>query len=513
MGKLSVLGSALLFTGASLLEYAIGLLTSIVIARSLGPEHFGLYSFSVWLAGTLFFFGNHGTSITAIRFVAEANGAQEHEKARAEGAWLGQIQQWSSAATILVFGVFAWLFRPDYWGVELAGFVVLISVAVIAKGRYSYLHSLALGQHKFWISAVAPVAAALTYLITSVLLVRQSHDTIVVYGAYVLSTIVGYLVVSILLRRSRISPLRGPLPADLKLQIRNHLLLSAMLAFLGHGSNRVIETFVLSTVGSRSEIAFFAIAGTLTKGAVDILTSGLQATLMPVMAHARGRDGLAGTHAIVNSALRYYWFVGLIIAGAGVVGTRSLIHIVYGDPYLPAVLPVQLTMLGAGLALVLSVTTAFQSTTDKQANNVKATAMTIGFNLLLALTLVPWFGLLGAAVTFATVRVFLATVSFVLFARSSSLRVEYAPCLRLLLAALVSFAVSFGVYYELPIHWGGFVAAPLMVFLMVAMSILFRSWKRTDFDIMMAVARRLLPRHQRVHAAFERLRGRFSADF
>jgi O-antigen/teichoic acid export membrane protein len=81
--RLAVLGGTLIATGGNLAEYAVGLLVSIVIARTLGPADFGVFSYAVWLCGVMYFFANHGVPLTTIRFTADARGRGDLVTARA----------------------------------------------------------------------------------------------------------------------------------------------------------------------------------------------------------------------------------------------------------------------------------------------------------------------------------------------------------------------------------------------------------------------------------------------
>ena len=52
-------------------EYALGMLTSIVIARHLAPDGYGTYSLVIWLVGMGVATTNSGTASAAIKFIAE----------------------------------------------------------------------------------------------------------------------------------------------------------------------------------------------------------------------------------------------------------------------------------------------------------------------------------------------------------------------------------------------------------------------------------------------------------
>ena len=82
----------MMVTGSTYVSYALGMLTSIVIARSLGPDDFGRYSYVVWLAGLLVVLANNGTTNTAIRFVSESLGRGSEAGAAGIHGWLRRRQ-------------------------------------------------------------------------------------------------------------------------------------------------------------------------------------------------------------------------------------------------------------------------------------------------------------------------------------------------------------------------------------------------------------------------------------
>ena len=61
-------------------EYVLGMLTSIIIARHLGPDGFGTYSLVIWLVAVGVATTNSGTASAAIKFVAELRGAVHLEQ-------------------------------------------------------------------------------------------------------------------------------------------------------------------------------------------------------------------------------------------------------------------------------------------------------------------------------------------------------------------------------------------------------------------------------------------------
>ena len=60
-------------------EYLLGMVTSVVIARHLGPDGFGVYGLLIWLVAMGVATANSGTASSAIKFVAELRGVGQEQ--------------------------------------------------------------------------------------------------------------------------------------------------------------------------------------------------------------------------------------------------------------------------------------------------------------------------------------------------------------------------------------------------------------------------------------------------
>jgi O-antigen/teichoic acid export membrane protein len=74
-GGKSMLMASVMMAGAAYLSYASGLLSSILVARTLGPHDYGVYAYIIWLAGVSVSIVNHGLPVSAIKFISEVTGS------------------------------------------------------------------------------------------------------------------------------------------------------------------------------------------------------------------------------------------------------------------------------------------------------------------------------------------------------------------------------------------------------------------------------------------------------
>src|SRR6201991_4873966 len=101
--RIAVLRSVGIVTVSTYIEYALGLLMSVWIARSLGPADFGRYAFTVWLCGWLIVFSKHALTTSSTKFIAEADGAGDPRLASSLAARFSRIQTFSSVVVIALF--------------------------------------------------------------------------------------------------------------------------------------------------------------------------------------------------------------------------------------------------------------------------------------------------------------------------------------------------------------------------------------------------------------------------
>ena len=67
-GRIAALQAAFFVTASTYIAYAISIVVSAVVARSLGPADYGQYAYLVFIVGLLVMLANHGLTTSAIRF-------------------------------------------------------------------------------------------------------------------------------------------------------------------------------------------------------------------------------------------------------------------------------------------------------------------------------------------------------------------------------------------------------------------------------------------------------------
>lgn len=482
------LKAAALIATSTYVTTALGLVVSVIIARSLGPQDYGQYAYMLWLSGLLVVFGNHGLGISGIRFVSESLGKDDPTEARNVHGWL-QRQQWISLLAVLgVFSVSVLVVRPAGWQESIGLLVGVCIVSVIAKVIFLFDISIAKGYSRFSVEAITNMVMSLLYA-GGVAVLGWQHASLTTFVIFFAIISAGHIVVvRRLLRKEGIAPGQGDCSPEVLGRLKPHLGWTVVLVLVAVLSNKTLETFLLSTLIGPAEVGFFAIATALTKGGIDLLSSTLTTMLMPMMAHAYGKGGMNKVNDILSDAVRYFLFVGLILAGLGVLWAALGISIMYGPRYEPVVNVLRVMMLVGGLTLMESAFGALLSTTDHQKLRAGVSFVSLLISAVTSVALVPHFGLPGAVLSHAITRILVITIMGGGLIRMLHVTLPWREIGRLLAAAGCASLLVLPVLWLSTSPAAQFLAGGIYLVSFIGASVLLRAWQAKDAQMLLSLA-------------------------
>lgn len=508
--RLRALRNVMMSSATSVVESMIGLAIGVVIARTLGPTEYGHYAFVIFLCGWLVSACNHALTTSSIKFIAEARGSGEERLASAISARLQRLQVASCLVVLTAFAGFVTWNPPDEWAGSATLMLLLSVVAVWARAGFWMLGAIGQGYERFDAINVGVVVAALVQSVIALALASAGAGMVAFVASFASSGIVMNLTVRAMLRRYDIRPRTGEIPRVVLERMNRHLMLTGVLVVLSLGSNRAVETLVLKAYATPEALGFLAIAASLTKGAVDLLSNGMSTILLPAMSRAYGQADGRQLSRVVEESIRYYWFLGLLTAGVGAVAAEGAVRVLYGAEFVDAGRATAALLVVAGLSSWQAAINALQVSTDQQGVRVRITVATLTVNILLAWLLVPEWGLAGALASIAATRAFSVWLSWMLARRSVHFSMPGAAMGRLALAAGVAAALAFALDAGSDSAWM-FVPCGMAFFVAFAFaSLILRTWTPEDFEMGTQVLRRIGLGRPRLLDALARLRTRFA---
>lgn len=378
-------------------EYFLGLVVSIIIARSLAPEDYGLYASVIWAAGMLLMAMNAGLTITVTKFIAEFKQSQNKALA-AIHYYLNRLKRRRQLIVLLLALLALLLFSAQ---VKITWWLVaLIILCTTLKADYYVTVSIFKGLQRFDVLAKTGVIIN-PFNLAGVALVYFIAPSIEHYLlAFCVTSAMYYLL---LLRFKKVLPEKLEVAEHIAQHQKriNHQVYSAtVLVFLGALIFRQTQVFILEQQHLLAEAGFFNIAFILATAAITLVPGVYQEVLLPKITQA---INTSNAQQQVDQASRYLIILAMLVAAPVILYADVIIGVLYGQNYQAAVLPLQCMVVFKTAMIFAQGTHLTLVSKDRQKSIAQ---MHIGLAILmiaLSFWLVPVYGLNGALAVYGIV--------------------------------------------------------------------------------------------------------------
>lgn len=412
-------------------EYVLGMFTSIVIARHLGPDGFGAYSVVIWMVALGVAITNSGTASAAIKFVAELRGGDREELVPPLVAYLRRAQRGFLLAVLLLGGaVLAFAAGRVAPGIDRWLLLGLLVVAVSLRASYMFNIGIAKGFEDFRATAIVALVATPLNLALVVAAVWLDAPVEWLIGVFSASSVVFFLVSRRRLPASQIDVL----PPGLLVRVRRQMLFSALTATVAFIAASEAEVLFLNLHGHVQDAGAFRVAYQLAIGAAALVPGVFGALMLPMMAGAlsRGREE-AGRRLTASTA--YLALLSAPLVAFGAVFHGQIVGVLYGAAYASASWAF-VACLGATSLLSMSQgASSLLISADRQRTVLLVVSACAVLKIVLNVALTARYGLLGAVIAFCAVAAADAVALMVLAIRASHAAPEWGRLLRTGLAA------------------------------------------------------------------------------
>ncbi|MCX7514601.1 polysaccharide biosynthesis C-terminal domain-containing protein [Frateuria hangzhouensis] len=481
-----------LFSSAGIYtEYVLGMLTSILIARHLGPQSFGIYSLVIWLVSVGMTMTNAGSASAAIKFVAEFRGSGREELIRPLLGYLRRTQRTCLLLVLVATGLLAALagdkLVPDIDRLVLFG---LLALTISLRAPYMFNISLGKGLENFRATAmVALIATPLNLaMVAGAWWLDASMGVFLV--VYAISSAVFYGVSHYQTARLVPASAGARLSPELKRRIARHMRYVAVTITVGFVATSDVEVLFLNLFASPAEAGQFKVAFQLAAGAALLLPGVVGALLLPMMANALSRGmSLAGRR--FAGATTYLMLLAAPLVAFGFVFAPAVIGLLYGASYAAAAPVFAICLFGAALGTVSQAASSLLISADRQRSIMLLVIANAAFKLLLDVVLTVHFGLAGAVAACTIANVLTAMAIVALAMRVSGLQPDWPRLVRIISAAALAAVAVLplrGLWTPLPtLVLGGATFAVAYLLLTFALG----CWSRGDIGHMQRLHERL----------------------
>ena len=394
----AVLWSLLIKFGSAFLLLA----TSVVLARTLGIDQFGIYSFALALIAVLQLPATAGTFTLVLRDTAKGLARSEH--AQVKGLW-----KWNMKVVItlsLAVCVISWLVMA-LMGAELGDprsqtiFLALVAVPFIAVSRQISARLRGLKMVIFSQipeQIISPALLLITVGIAAVILpVLTSTHTIALYLA---CAILALIILACVFHFKQPPELQGS-HADISRSIawRRSLIGLSLLSGLQLLTPQV-AVIGLGATGQLEAVAEIKLATSITVFGIFVVQV-INFVYGPQVSQSHALDDRQRIQSLAGRAVAMGALGAIPILLALAVCASPIVRMVYGEQYTGAVTPVQILAGAYAVRTLFGPCGVFLTMTGNQRSAIRGHLVGLAILFLLMLLLVPSTGATGAAIAVA----------------------------------------------------------------------------------------------------------------
>jgi exosortase len=413
-----------------------GLLMSVILARGLGPERMGDYSYILWVSRVMATVATLGFAVATVRYTAAYLGRGEPEVAKGFLTLLLRRQVIYTAIVVAVaLPAIVYLAPPSLRGALLVCALGLFPITL----ESTFTHAVYGAQRYDLTTRVSTLKMSLHLL---------SAAVVVLLGGDVLGLSIGLMlgtsITAFVQRRSALGlyPRQGhPVPPPALVELREYLVPLSIVTVLDALVWDRSEVFFLRLYTSSQDIAFYSLAFGLASRlmVIPFIVAG---ALMPALSTLHGAGNTEEFGRVYRRALHYAALVGAPLAAVGWALAPGLIGLLYGDAYRPVAWLLGPLLAVSVVGVMRQVAWAALRATGDRKWTLHATWSSAVVNLAAAAVLVPSYGTAGAVAANAAAQLLASLLAFIGVSRRQGCGFPVLAVVKTWGAAAVGLAVT-----------------------------------------------------------------------
>ena len=490
-------------------EFFLGMLTSILIARHLGPHEFGSYSLVIWLVAIGVAVTNSGTAGAAIRFIAELRGGGNAHLIQPLLDYLRRAQRLFLLVVAVIMAAVVLLggdrLTPR---IDPLPLVLLLAVSIALRATYMFTIGVAKGFESF--RTTAAIALVATPLNLAMVAIAWWFDAPMeaFLAIFVLSGMVFYW--SSTRRVAKLVPpstADAQLPADLLARVRRHMFISAFMVTVTFVTASDVEVLFLNLLDTAKAAGHFKVAHLLASGASILVPGVFSALLLPMMAGALAQgEAVAGRRFVAST--NYLALLAAPVIAFGVVFAGPVIVTLYGAAYAESATAFAALLFAYAITAISSAGSSLLISADRQHTVLMLVAVAGTLKIVLDIVLIQRFGFIGAVIAASSALVLNSVLMMVLAMRAIRTSLDWRRLLRIAFAAVATATISMPLHLTLRPVQALLAGALVTAIAYPLLTLVLRCWTREDIDHVQAMHARTGSRPRVLASLLEWAHGR-----
>jgi O-antigen/teichoic acid export membrane protein len=394
-------------TAGNLVKFALGLVTSAIVFRTLGPSNAGRLTLTLGIVGLVSIVGEFGLRDAAVNYIANfLSIAPERAYAIGRTFFFSKVVLSALASAVGIFGA-SFLAGYLYPGTQAEDLIRLGAFSLLTSGLLAFSAVILEAQRKFaLISTLTIVQGAVRFVLVVLLFIAHGVN---LYSLLLLEAIVPLAAFTYSLRFIRPDFYALRLPLFEHLGTLFHFTKWIAVAAVASAIFLKLDVLLLSYYRTPAEVGFYAVALALISR-LEVFKTAVLTTAFPDACRQASRSEL---RKFVFRSLRFTGLASFALMPMFVIGAWA-IEWIYGGEY-GAAIPAFYPLLAGFLVGLNSQPAAFILYPLNRPKWIAGSdVVQLVFNTVVNLILIPTFGIVGAAWGVLLTRIAAATITFVL---------------------------------------------------------------------------------------------------
>ena len=470
-----------LFRGTGLF---FGFITSIVVARILGPEKLGEYSLAFWILTMVGFLVNLGLPTTVTKYISEYSGKKDY---KSTGLILRNCSRWVFWAgiilTILLF-IFAPLLANLYQKPYLSLYLRIGSLGMIPMGLLAIYMAGFSGFLRYdLIAFLTFILSPLTFLLILLVMILKGEVESLFWISFI-SNFLGLFLYFNFYHSKKFPLTKENLPLELKNKLIDYsksiFIILLLEAFLWER----FELLFLGAFSTERQVAFYNLGFNLANKVILLLPGAFAGVLLPTMSEAYGgaqRERLLSIH---YNSTRYLALLVLPLCADGIFLSPRIITSIYGAEYLPSAFIFSIILLAGAFGALSQASSSLLYSLEKQKVILRFYILSVFLKLVLNLIFTRKYQALGAVwVSFSAQAFFGLGIIIYVYAIFLKEKFPLIPILKIILASVLMGILVYFLSSFLPGIYGLVICILLGIIFYPIFLAFVRGLEKLDFDL------------------------------
>ncbi|QMU61458.1 MAG: oligosaccharide flippase family protein [Gammaproteobacteria bacterium] len=472
----------LIFSSSGMyVETFFAMIMSIIIARTLGPETYGVYALLIWISALGIKITNGGVTTAIVKFISECR-VKSPEYISSTIDYLRKIQLIKLCLVFVLFFLVFYVAQGVYLKDISLTLFALLMLAIALRSTYMFYVSYSKGFENFKAIAVISSIGSFIYLLIIVLTAVFFSSLTAFVFVYVLSGLI-YLIISkyFTLKWCKHHGQQKLISNKLSKRIKNHVsivLLNTLLIFL---ITKESELLFLKYYAEPDDLGYFKVAY-MIGFAIALLLPGLfDAILLPLMSGSIAKSKQVAASRFISS-IKYILLLAVPASIYFSASAKDIILLLYGESYQPAVVPFQMIVFACCIYSIGSVATSYLLSVDKQTIILRITILGTIVKLVLDYYLIKNYSLVGASIAFSLSLFFMFIVTMIVAIKSLKVRLPIIHIIKVIMATIFSFFIMNLIPTQSFEILNLFFTATLFLFSYIIFSLMLRCWGKEEIN-------------------------------